>query len=134
MYVYCHCYVGKNPVLQHYKEYLTNVYSQDSIAHDDKLLISPCGDFISLALISKEKYSLHSHDSFTKSTLHGGVDQILATKTPLDMDTLVTPGSRFVLVEGPPGIGKSTLCLELCRKWDTLKSLQEFEIVLLLKL
>ena len=46
----------------------------------------------------------------------------------------MTPDSQFVLVEGPPGIGKSTLCWELCRQWKTLPSLQHYKIVLQLKL
>ena len=62
------------------------------------------------------------------------MDEIVAFKTPLEMDALVTPDSQFVLVEGPPGIGKSTLCWELCRQWDTLPSLQHYKIVLQLKL
>ena len=33
----------------------------------------------------------------------------------LGLDSIVTPDSRFVLVEGA-GMGKSTLCWELCRK------------------
>ena len=56
------------------------------------------------------------------------------SKIPIAMDNIVTPDSHFVLAEGPPGIGKSTLCWELCRQWDTLKSLQDYKIVLQLKL
>ena len=123
----------KTPVLSRYTDYLKDIYRQDPIARDDKLFISPCSHFIKLALINKEKSSRRDNP-FTKSTLHGGVDEIVASKTPLEMDALVTPGSQFVLVEGPPGIGKSTLCWELCRKWDTLESLRDFKIVLQLKL
>ena len=52
----------------------------------------------------------------------------------LGLDSIVTPDSRFVLVEGDAGMGKSTLCWELCRKWDDLKSLQHYKIVVLQKL
>lgn len=97
---------------------------------DDKLSIAPCSQFISLALVKKSK----STDSFSRDTFYGGVDQIIASKTPITMDEILKAGSRFVLVEGPPGIGKSTLCWELCRRWDTLKSFQGYDIVLLLKL
>ena len=36
-----------------------------------------------------------------------------------------------MVVEGAPGIGKSTLVLELCHQWTLLK---QFSVVLLLKL
>ncbi len=117
-------------VLSRYREYLRSYYSINSVASDDKLSIAPCSQFISLALVKKEG----APDAFSRSTFHSGVDEIIASKTPLEMDALVTPDSRFVLVEGPPGIGKSTLCWELCRQWDTLKSLQHYKIVLQLKL
>ena len=41
---------------------------------------------------------------------------------------------RFVLVEGPPGIGKSTFAWEVCRRWDEVQSLRKYNIVVLLKL
>ena len=97
---------------------------------DDKLSIAPCSQFINLALVKQDGQI----NSFTKSTLHGGVDEINKSKIPVGMDAIVTSDSQFVLVEGPPGIGKSTLCWELCRQWDTLKSLQDYKIVLQLKL
>ena len=77
---------------------------------DDKLFIAPCSEFIDLFLVTG-----HQRD-------------------PLDIDSILTPDSRFVLVEGPAGIGKSTLCWQLCRKWDALKSLRDYKIVLLLQL
>ncbi len=104
---------------------MKSVYENDPI--DDKLSIAPCSQFINLALIKKRGVK----DAFSRSTFYGGVDEIVASKTPLEIDALVTPDSRFVLVEGPPGIGKSTLCWELCRNWDSFKSLQNYKIVLL---
>ena len=41
---------------------------------------------------------------------------------------------RLVVVEGAPGIGKSTLAWELCRKWPTMESLKRFSLVVLLRL
>ena len=41
---------------------------------------------------------------------------------------------RFILVEGPPGIGKSTFAWEVCRRWDEIESLTDYHTVLLLKL
>lgn len=40
----------------------------------------------------------------------------------------------FVLMEGPPGIDKTTLTWEICRKWDEILYLVDYLIVLLIKL
>lgn len=115
-----------------YGDYLRSYYSKHSVTPDDKLPgITPCSEFINLALIDKT-FSKLNH--FSSSTLYGGPDEILANKTPIEIEALLTSDSSFVLVEGAPGIGKSTLCWELCRRWDTLKSLKHFKIILLLKL
>ena len=113
-----------------YRKYLHSYYNRNPIVRDDKLSIAPCSQFINLALVKKDEQI----NSFTKTTLHGGVDEINKSKIPVGMDAIVTSDSQFVLAEGPPGIGKSTLCWELCRQWDTLKSLKDYKIVLQLKL
>ena len=41
---------------------------------------------------------------------------------------------RCVLVEGAPGIGKSTLAWEVCHKWDELESVKQYELVVLVRL
>ena len=64
--------------------------------------------------------------SSPKATLHGGVDQILKVKKPIVFQDLLTPSEgsdkpvRFALVEGPPGIGKSTFAWEACRRWEDI--------------
>ena len=69
------------------------------------------------------------------------IDKIVAHKTKIEMEEILAPDSQspdtqpsFVLVEGPPGIGKTTLCRELCRRSDTLKHVRDYKIVLHLKL
>ena len=41
---------------------------------------------------------------------------------------------RFILVEGPPGIGKSTFAWEVCRRWNDIESIKDYHTVVLLKL
>ena len=109
-----------------YRKYLHSYYNSNPIVCDDKLSIAPCSQFINLALVKRDK-------PITNIRIHGGKDEIMR-KIPVGVDTIVTSDSQFVLVEGPPGIGKSTLCWELCRQWDTLQSLKDYKIVLQLKL
>ena len=41
---------------------------------------------------------------------------------------------KFVLVEGAPGVGKSTFAWEACRKWANGEILQDYELVVLIRL
>ena len=119
--------------MQYANNYLKPYYENESVARDDKLSIAPCSEFINLALVDKGR-AIHEDDTFSKASLDSDVDEIRGAKSPLELDDIVPSGTRFVLVEGPPGIGKSTLAWELCRKWDTLTSLKHYKMVLLLKL
>ena len=114
------------PLMQ-YKTYLQSYYKKDPIARDDKLCIAPSSEFINIALVGHDGSTYRHGASFSGST--EGVSE-----ESLGLDSIVTPDSRFVLVEGGAGMGKSTLCWELCRKWDDLKSLQHYKIVVLQKL
>ena len=41
---------------------------------------------------------------------------------------------QYVLIDGAPGIGKSTLAWELCHKWEELDSLKQYDLVVLIQL
>ena len=126
-------------VLKKYKKYLQSWYKARPLAQADKFLPTLKVPYINLAMVSKEECSPEQRDEFTRQTLHGGVDQILKNKTPVSIDDLLTPEKtdkpvRFILVEGPPGIGKSTFAWEVCRRWDELESFKGYHAVVLLKL
>ena len=131
---------GTNLVLTKYKQYLQSCYKARALAPADKYLPTLEAPYINLAMIKKQQpYNSKEKDEFTRQTLHGGVDQILENKTPINIEDLLTPEDsgrpvRFILVEGPPGIGKSTFAWEVCRRWDEIESLKDYHTVLLLKL
>ena len=131
---------GLSPVLAQYKSYLQSFYKARALAPADKYLPTLQAHYINLAMIKRDHHGSNARDEFTRRTLHGGVDQILASKTPINIEDLLVPeeGSsdpvRFILVEGPPGIGKSTFAWEMCRRWDEIKSLRNYHTVVLLKL
>ena len=130
---------GLSPALAKYKKYLQSCYNARVLAPADKYLPTLESPYINLAMIRRGRYNHEERDEFTRRTLHGGVDQILENKTPINIEDLLTPEDsgrpvRFILVEGPPGIGKSTFAWEVCRRWDEIESLRDYHTVVLLKL
>ena len=96
------------------------------------------GVFLKLAIVKGNDIGRDKADAFTITTLHHGIDEILRQKEPIELVDLLSPlpGQsvvRSVLVEGPPGVGKSTLAWELCRRWDQLPALREFALVVLVR-
>ena len=172
---------GLSPVLTKYKQYLQSCYNARVLAPADKYLPTLESPYINLAMIRRGHYNHEQRDEFTRRTLHGGVDEILENKTPINIEDLLTPENdesyqmrveggdwlihegrvsmtsttkclvapeltsatllppttkpvRFILVEGPPGIGKSTFAWEVCRRWDEIENLRHYHTVVLLKL
>ena len=128
-----------HPVLQKYREYLQSCYNAKALAPADKYIPTLETPYINLALIKGGSYNPKDRNDFTRNTLHGEVDEILKEKLPIKTEDILTPEDsskpvRFVLVEGPPGIGKSTFAWEVCRRWDELESFKNYHIMVLLKL
>ena len=97
--------------------------------------------FIRLALISKAAAtpSKVELDRFLQQSLHGHVDDILRTKTKLEIEEILKykaskKAGKKVLVEGAPGIGKTMLAIRLCQLWAEEKCFQEYDLVLLVPL
>ena len=94
--------------------------------------------FINLALVHKTDCD---HDVTRQSLLqqlHGNIDEIKKVKTPIAIhEVAILPDNtmpRFILVEGAPGVGKTTLAWELCRQWREGNLLQKWELVVFIQL
>ena len=94
-----------------------------------------------LARIEKQKIRI---DEFTRRYLRGDMDDVgsLSTeyykKSPIKFDEVGKLSSRhrqeLVLIEGAPGMGKTTFSWEFCRKWGRGEILQDHSLLLLLPL
>ena len=95
--------------------------------------------FIKLALVHKSKDADKMEtEANMMLQLQGKVDEMCRMRTPLDIKEVgqlsdgTTPHS--ILVEGAPGIGKTTFAWEMCRQWEAGCLLQQWLIVVMLQL
>ena len=99
---------------------------------------SPSKVYINLAIIDREKTSTIPHNQLMLATLYKGVDTILKSKGPMKMEHILDtpPGTKqcCVLVEGAPGVGKTTLSWEICRRWAEGNLFNQYFLTLLLRL
>ena len=132
------CFLSSAITRKQYKQFLKKCYRQP-LPDDDKLLTTASKHYIELAVISKKGITRKQADEFTRKSLHGLTEEILREKAPIALDHILKPGEdgrpvRCVLVEGAPGIGKSTLAWEVCHKWEELESVKKYELVVLVRL
>ena len=97
-----------------------------------------CKKYINLALIEKEDITKPEAYQFMRATIHGNIDDIEKSKRATNIGQIaqLPDGShpKCILVEGAPGVGKSTFAWKLCRKWGKGKLLQQYQLVVLLRL
>ena len=92
-----------------------------------------------LARIEKQTLSSSSDmDRFTRVSLRGDMDDVIHKKTAMELSELGVMGDssrpQVVLIEGAPGVGKTTFAWDQCRQWAEGRLLQDYSIVLLLPL
>ena len=89
-------------------------------------------------MISKQKESRAEWDTFTRATIRGNVDDVVEMKKAITLQNIgrLEDGSpaRCILIQGAPGVGKTTLAWELCRKWGEGTFFSEYSLVVLLKM
>ena len=113
-----------------YGDYLEGVYSRSSVSSDGKFPPTPSKIYVNLAVV---EHASQIRD--LQEVIHGRVDEVIKGKTKIELTELLKPQNNgrpvsLVFVEGPPGIGKSTLAWELCRRWDR----KQYDLAVLLRL
>ena len=141
--------LGKSPVFRSpmdaFVHYIKISYKQCEIERSLDVLKwppTPSKMFINLACIDWESVvSKEEADEYTRAMVEdGNVDVIMKRKRNIDFEDIArdlpapnTP-KRIVLVEGAPGVGKSTFAWEFCRRWERGEIAQQYQLVLLLRL
>ena len=135
-------------------DYVKTIYQESEVERDTKVVKwppTPSTVYINLALINRNSISGMSREyaEITKAMVRdGNVDVINTTKGPIKFNEIVENTSislgtltdsrvtrrKLILVEGAPGVGKSTFAREFCRRWERGEIAQQYQLVLLLRL
>jgi Cdc6-like AAA superfamily ATPase len=117
-----------------YKSYLKAKYLERKMPHYGKWPPDlPTEKYINMSVIEKRKHTVDDSKAFT----YGNIDAVKRKSDIAFKDTArptrdgVMP--KFVLVEGAPGVGKTTFAWEACRKWAEGEILEDFDLVILVR-
>ena len=119
--------------ISHFRTYLKIVYKRSPISPDSKWPPTPSRKYINLTVVEGGH---RCRDEYIGHTLQGNI--VASKRKEISIEQILEAGGqdklKLVLVEGAPGIGKSTLAWELCRKWEEFSSMQQYSLVILLSL
>ena len=118
--------------VQKYSAYLKDLYS-----HKEGKNLAP----FKLAGIKKKKVERRELDRFSRSTLRGDQDDVVYSKHHMDKYQIGHPTwrsddkqPRLILIEGAPGVGKTTFSDQFCYEWSQGKLLSDHKLLVLLPL
>ena len=121
-----------------YASYIKSVYKREKLPVYDKWPQVKSKKYINLALIEKEDIAKPEANLYRRATIYGNIDDIKKSNRTIDIDQVAQLSDesqpKCILVEGAPGVGKSTFAWKLCRKWGKGKLLQDYKLVVLLRL
>ena len=130
-----HPIISSSTAVGRYATYLKKKYLRSKLPVKGKWPPSPCKKIIKLAVIEKKERSRQEIFKRLES-----VDEYMQenSMSPVTMDRLFEENngsySKIVVVQGVPGIGKSTFAWKFCRQWAKGKICKQYDLVVLVRM
>ena len=124
-----------------YRQQLKNKYNKLSLGSPEELLECKSSRYVNLLLAKFDKKLKREREEL----LSGQLNNIMMRNIPLssadtrpltiaDVLNVKEEKNKVILIEGGPGMGKSTLAIKICKCWADSELLEEYDAVILLPL
>ena len=128
-----------SPTLGRYSAHLKKLYRRTKHPFNSKWPPSPCKEIIKLAAVKKRKRKTREKEvSVMRSS---SLEEYIKEEelVPIKLDEILKSGDddshpNCVIVQGAPGIGKSTFAWQFSQKWAEGSLYQEYDLVVLLQM
>ena len=132
---------GPPECVPRYAQYLKDKYKRMSTLPDGDWPPSLGRQYTQLAMIEQERELPGAElvATMERDYIHGNIDNIVKRKKPIQLPEMFLPtengGQQLkILMDGAPGVGKSTLSRKVCKDWASGELLQQYHLVILLAL
>ena len=127
-----------------YAKFLKDKYREMSVLPDPDWppAMASKDQYTNLAIIERERDSFTGDDPVkARDYAHGRIDKIVGEKKPINLEETFYPilsckneNRLTILMDGAPGVGKTTITRKLCIDWANGDILQEYFLVILVSL
>ena len=123
-----------------YRQQLKSKYKKLSLSSPEELLKCKSPRYVNLMLKKFDKKSERWREELVSGQLNNIMmksSRLSSADTPLtlaDVLNIEEEENKVILIEGAPGMGKSTLAIKMCKCWANGELLEEYDAVILLPL
>ncbi len=121
-------------IIEVYRTYLISTYDVRQLPADERCPLGCVKHFINLKIV--DNCEQFARSKFQTHEVHGKINHV--DKGPICIEQIACKIDdsfpKLVIIEGAPGVGKTILSWELCRRWSLGDIWRDYSLVVLLRL